>query len=260
MEHKITKDTYFFTADIDAFYTNINTTAGIARVRRCLERNHPLLDIDLIIKGLTIVMENNIFDFGDTTWKQTKGSAMGVDPGPPYSTIYFGDHEETEYTQEKYPRLIADDRLIDDKICLWNHNTTISNDPDGDLQRYKDSLYIDDLTFTFSKLSKRIDFLDITLIIDDDGKLQWEMYEKPLNEHLYIPKLSAHPPSCLKGLIFGQFYRFHTLNSNTITGNNKINDFYHHLRDRGYTRQDLLPLFQTALGKINGTTTASSSR
>ena len=45
---------------------------------------------EAIIAGLFLVMTNNIFTFGDITFKQINGMAMGTPPTPPYAPIYYG--------------------------------------------------------------------------------------------------------------------------------------------------------------------------
>jgi hypothetical protein len=42
----------------------------------------------------------------------------------------------------------------------------------------------------------------------DNSRITIETYQKPMNLYLYIPPLSAHPPSCFKGLIFGEIRRY----------------------------------------------------
>ena len=48
---------------------------------------------EALITALKLVMLNNIFSFGDMTFKQMNGNAMGTPPAPPYAMIYYGLHE-----------------------------------------------------------------------------------------------------------------------------------------------------------------------
>ena len=52
--------------------------------------------------ALRLLMNNNVFQFGDTYWLQKVGTAMGVPPAPPWATIFFGFHEETVLAQFGY--------------------------------------------------------------------------------------------------------------------------------------------------------------
>jgi len=88
---------------------------------------------------------------------------MGVAFAPLYANIYYANHEETQLTKEKQPRIIEDFRLINDKLTLWNNNTTISKTSAEDLQSFKDNIIINSIRWTHTNLTRTIDFLDVTL-------------------------------------------------------------------------------------------------
>ena len=63
-------------------------------------------------------MTQNIFTFGDLTFKQLNRTAMGTPHAPPYTAIYYGIHEE-----KLLPRctqcVIFYHLFIDDVIGIW---------------------------------------------------------------------------------------------------------------------------------------------
>ena len=68
-------------------------------------------------------MTQNIFTFSDLTFKQLNGTAMGTTPVPPYTTMYYGIHEEKllpRYTQ----CIIFYCQFIDDVFGVWCPNKT----------------------------------------------------------------------------------------------------------------------------------------
>ena len=87
-----------FTADAVSMYTNIPTHTALNLISKCLlqhqQTKNLLYPINTVCKGLRLVMTQNIFTFGDLTFKQLNGTAMGTPPAPPYATVYFGIHEE----------------------------------------------------------------------------------------------------------------------------------------------------------------------
>ena len=86
-----------FTADAVSMYTNIPTNTAIMliakHIRKSVTEELPKQN-DALIAALKLVMLNNIFCFGDMTFKQLNGTAMGTPPAPPYATIYYGIHEK----------------------------------------------------------------------------------------------------------------------------------------------------------------------
>jgi len=96
-----------FTADASAVYTNINTNTGIIAFENLFHDYDSLIPKgfpkDLFIKVLKLVMENNIFRFGDTFWLQTQGTAMGTPAAPLYSILTFGYHKNTSFLNTSKP-------------------------------------------------------------------------------------------------------------------------------------------------------------
>ena len=85
-----------FTADAVSMYTNINTEVALFEISAflCVNKNiYRDISTDALITELGIVMRNNVFTLGNTTWKQGTSAAMGKPLSPLYATLYFGIHE-----------------------------------------------------------------------------------------------------------------------------------------------------------------------
>jgi hypothetical protein len=75
-----------FIADAVSMYTNINTDRALQFVSQHI-REHVSdfanVPAEALIEALEIIMTLNVFTFGDTTWIQDRGTAMGSPPPPP---------------------------------------------------------------------------------------------------------------------------------------------------------------------------------
>ena len=67
------------------------------------------------------------------------------------------------------------------------------------------------LTWEFSERAKSIDFMDMTISINNLKKIETTLFEKRLNLHLYIPPHCAHPPGLLPGIVYGTLFQIFTL-------------------------------------------------
>jgi len=71
-------------------------------------------------------MQNNVFKFGDTYWRQLAGTAMGTPPAPNYATLYFTIWEIQLIP--RYPEIDFYHRFIDDGGGIWiDYPSTDSN-------------------------------------------------------------------------------------------------------------------------------------
>ena len=184
-----------FTTDAVSMYTNIPTNTAIMLIAKHIRKNvaevRPKQN-DALIAALKLVMLNNIFSFGDMTFKQLNGTAMGTPPAPPYATIYYGIHE-SNFLPKQRPQVILYKRFIDDVFGIWlphpdpQKNERLWNEFTKTMNNYPG------LTWEFNPPSDTVDFMDLTITIKN-GKISTSLFEKPLNLHLYIPPPTLPTP------------------------------------------------------------------
>ena len=108
-------------------YTNINTDHALLIILQFLQTSPICADIttEPIIKALSIIMKNNLFQFGDTYWLQISGVAMGAPPACTIAMIYYYIRECSFLPL--FPSITFYTRYIDDGFLIWNHHpdTTI---------------------------------------------------------------------------------------------------------------------------------------
>lgn len=238
-----------FTADATSMYTNIKTDIGIRALNALLtqhkESSDPHFPKDFFLTTMEIIMNNNIFMFGDTYWLQLKGTAMGTPAAPLYSILTFGHHENTNILNHFRSNLLFYKRYIDDIFGIW------IDTPQNNWENFKTKLNeFGDLRWNVEDLSNTTTFLDLELSIQNH-KIYSKTYQKPLNLYLYIPPHSAHPKSCFKGFITGELLRYWRQNTNKADYLQITSLFIQRLLQRGHSLEDILPLIQSATSYID---------
>ena len=156
-----------FTADAVSMYRNIPTNTAIMliakHIRKSVTEERPKQN-DALIAALKLVMLNNIFCFGDMTFKQLNGTAMGTPPAPPYATIYYGIHEKN-FLPKHNKHAIFYKRFIDDVFGIWIPHTN----PQTDAQLWDESKQsmnaFPGLTWEFEDPSDKVNFMELTITI-----------------------------------------------------------------------------------------------
>lgn len=250
---KLPRNARLFTADAKAMYTNIPTERALRLIGEYLRKNQakfPTVPVKALIEALSIIMRNNIFQFGDTFWKQLIGAAMGTPPAPPYATVYYAILENIFLTTfAKNLELYR--RFLDDVLGIWvpHDENNIETEWTSFQETMNDKTF--GLTWEFTPLARKCDFMDLSLSINDDGTIRSTMYEKPTNLHLYIPPQSAHPPGLIAGVINGTMHRIRTLCTDEHDQRKQIQLLYNRLRARGYKATQLTPIFCRAINATN---------
>ena len=235
-----------FSADAVSMYTNIRTTAALYEIGQYIHQRSArfsTIPLEALMQALTLVMRNNVFQFGDTFWLQTSGTAMGTPPAPPYANLFYAIHENRFV--RKYPQLALYKRFIDDIFGIW----VPVSDPSDDAKQWaafkNDANAYHGMIWEFIERTDVMNFMDLTITIRA-GIISTTLFEKLLNVHGYIPPHSAHAPGVLNGLISGCTDRIYSLCSDDTERKRHISTFYHRLLRHGYQPHDLLAKFASA--------------
>ena len=203
-----------FSVDAIAMYSSIETEHGIEVVTEWLQRYRAdlpkCMPVDFIIAALSEIMKNNIFQFGNTFWRQKDGTAMGTSAAVNYAYLYVGLLEILRLLEKYEASLAFFKRFIDDGIGVWIPN---SDDPLAWPNFFEALNSWGKLKWTCDGHVNSLVFLDLRIAIGPDRHLLFETYQKPMNLYLYIPPGSSHPKNMLRGLVLGRLCAYQLQNS-----------------------------------------------
>ncbi|CAJ0915637.1 unnamed protein product [Ranitomeya imitator] len=93
-------------------------------------------------------------------------------------------------------------RYIDDVLLIWNGDDT-------SLSKFMQQFNINpfNLKFTYNWHPNKIDFLDISLCVGEDGAIETDLYRKETSVNSLLHASSAHNYSTIKAIPVGQFLR-----------------------------------------------------
>ena len=266
-----------FTMDATSMYTNIHVKHALPTIKEFLTDSaqgieickKSKISINALVAAIEIVMEHNVFRFGDTFWLQLAGTAMGTAPAPEWSTVYFAIWEIAIISL--FPELTYYRRYIDDGMGIWTPRAPLCLAADkarweqfqAKVQCFGSDhpFFLNDdrykpLEWTFSDRCKSAIFLDLNISLLDDGNICTRIYEKPMNLYLYLPSGSCHSPGVLKGLIHGAVRRAFALCSDKEDIMPFLKKTFKRLTVRGHNSATIKPIFEEALRKTQQLPTA----
>ena len=235
-------------ADATAMYNNIDTEHAIEVIGLWLDELAPLVGADFPVEAIkdamTIIMRNNIFEWGVLRFLQLLGTAMGTSAAVMWATIYFGYHEAKTLIPKYGDHFLYFKRYIDDIFLIWLVDDSSAWD---DFQADLNNFGI--LKWEVNALGKSVDFLDLTLSIVGD-KLESRTFQKKMNLYLYLPPSSAHSPSIIKGTIFGMINRYYAHNTHRRDYISFVKLLYTRLLNRGWKKEVIMPIFLDAAERV----------
>jgi hypothetical protein len=245
------KNAKLFSVDAVAMYSNIDTDHGITVLKDWLrlyqDELPPSMPVDFVVAALEEIMKNNIFQFGDTYWRQIRGCAMGTSAAVNYAYLYVGLLEVKRLLPNYKNNLLFFKRFIDDGIGVWIDDP---NEPLAWTSFLRSLNNWGTLRWTCDGHQDALVFLDLKISIDAKRNLFFKSYQKPMNLYLYIPPTSAHPSKMLHSLIFGRLRAYKLQNTATTDFVAMATLLAKRLCSRGYSLKTLLPIFQTATNRL----------
>ena len=236
---------FLFTTDANAMYTNIDPDHAISELQKWLPTlpgSNPYHTTHLL-EALNLVMKNNLFQFANTYWKQISGVAMGTPSACQLATIYYGIHENNFLIPKYKNNIPYIKRFIDDMLGVF----LVYNN--SDLQKweeFKTDLPYGNLTWDTEKLSRSVDFLDLTIMVSETGSISTKTFQKKMNLYLYIPPHSAHSPKLFRSIIYSTIRRYWLQNSKWSDFKFIADQFFNRLTNRGHQPHLLSPTFKSS--------------
>ena len=185
--------------DVTSLYSVIPHDLGLQAVSFWYDKHKDhlpkLVSKEMILEGLRVVLENNVFKFGDKWFLQKKGTAMGTKVAPTYATLVLGYLEEQLYVKvsSEFNDEVANyvreswSRFLDDCFILW----PLRFGDVGKLTAILNGLH-PDFNFVLTTDSVKIPFLDVMVQVEG-RKITTDIFHKATDSRRYLPYNSCHP-------------------------------------------------------------------
>ena len=209
------------TADVKSLYTNVPVQHGLEVISSFVNKYHTqvnMLDLEIADFKLILktVIEAGYFRFNDSYYRQKDGLGMGIKPAPPFAIIYVyctvekplleNDFEYAVNRPERSPDLPRIEdwvRYVDDCWILTDGADSMEVDQ---LFNYVNALN-PNIQFTHESSKSNIDFLDLTVHMDINGRLDYELFIKPSSLGIFLNSNSDHSQSTKSGSAVNEIRR-----------------------------------------------------
>ena len=189
---------------------------------------------NVITTFLYLILSLNNFVFNCKHYIQKQGVAMGTICAPSYANIFLGFFESTHIYPYIRGKCHLYTRFIDDIFMLWRGT-------ENELLEFVNNLNKTHPTIKFELKYSRteINFLDIVIYKDKNGKLQTKIYNKPTDHPSYLHSRSEHPIATKKSIIYSQALRIRRICSEEGEFMKACNNLISKLKMRGYKEETI---------------------
>ena len=228
---KLPDNAIMVTVDVVGLYPSIPHDEGLKAMRVALDKRAKKdVSTDSLCELAEIVLKNNIFEFDEKTYRQLRGTAIGTKMAPPYAILFLAELEEGFLKNCKFKPEVWF-RYIDDIFMVWTHGEEKLQEFLNDLNSFHDTI-----KFTAESSRETVNFLDVKVSLKN-GVFSTDLYVKPTDTHQFLHPSSCHPFHCKKAIPFSQALRLNRICSEDEEFENRCEDLYGWLRDRGYKHE-----------------------
>ena len=233
------------TFDVKSLYTNIPNDQGIQACVDMLNENNiitPKLK-QSVIDILSLILNKNSFTFNNEHFLQIHRTAMGSPMAPTYANIFMAILER-KLLNEAPQGLIPIEwiRFIDDIFAIWTHGIE-------KLQKFLS--YINNfhptIKFDYTYSYKSVNFLDTTVYINPNNKLESDLYIKPTDRTLLLHQNSFHPQTCKNSIIYSEALRYRRIITDNTRLQQRLDNLLIALIHRGYKHDNIITSFNKAI-------------
>ncbi len=227
--------------DVKCLYSNITHELGIQAISFWIDKTphmiHPRFPKDFILDAIKIILENNNFEFGDTDYLQTLGTAMGTKFAPNYATLVLGYLETKMYNQIQSEKGVdfrikienSFKRYLDDCWCIWDTEF-------ADIQYLYNILNSLDTNIKYTMESNRDNqaFLDILVKRNPNNQIVTDIHYKTTDTKQYLHFKSSHPRHTKINVPFNLARRICTIVSDDTTKKTRLEELKTYLAKQEY--------------------------
>ena len=176
------KGAHLFSMDAVGMHSNVDTKHGVEMTLKyltdCSDSLTADMPIDFITAALKEIMQNNIFQFGDTHWRQAQGSAMGTSTAVNCACLCVGVLELQRLLKKHGISLQFFKQFIDDIIGVWLPDP---NNPTAWTDFFCDINDCGQLKWTCDGLTNELMFMDLHVKLLPNGQLEFATCQKDMN-------------------------------------------------------------------------------
>ena len=161
-----------------SMYTNIHTDHAIPVIKDWLDslqdRLAPNFPLNAVKEAMLLVMQNNIFQWGDMYFLYLSGTVMGLSAACMWATIYYVVHEATTLIPTYSSNRLLFKCFIDFFFGTW---VPSPEQPNASINFQANVNHLEILKWTFVEPCRLVNFLDLIVSIEDNW-IVMKMYQK----------------------------------------------------------------------------------